>query len=363
MRLVIDGRESGTSTGRYVDKLIGYLAKLEPEIEIIVLTKAPRLDYLKTLAPSFKIIESNYKEFTFSEQLGLLRQINYLKPDLVHFTMTQQPVLYSGKIVTTIHDLTTARFYNPTKNWLVFKLKQAVYRLVIKKVAKKSAKIITASQFVKDDIAGYTGVNKNKIVITYEAADKISDTPEPIKKLDGSEFIVYVGRALPHKNLERLVQAHQKVRQTHPELLLVLAGKFDASYRRLKGYVNKNKAGGVVFTDFISDASLRWLYENTRAYVFPSLSEGFGLPGLEAMVHGAPVVSSSATCLPEIYGDAAVYFDPLDIEAMAVKITQVLGDKELAEDLAKKGRAQAVKYSWQKMAAQTLDIYKKILNK
>src|SRR3989344_8089262 len=119
-KIVIDARESGTSTGRYVDKLIEYLAKLKPHYEIIVLTKSPRMQYIKSIAPNFKIVESNFKEFTFAEQVGFLRQLNGLKADLVHFGMIQQPILYRGKSVATIHDLTTARFNNPTKNWLVF---------------------------------------------------------------------------------------------------------------------------------------------------------------------------------------------------------------------------------------------------
>src|SRR5213595_2969825 len=105
-RITIDARESGTSTGRYVDKLIEYLHKLKPEFEIIVLTKTPRIAFVKNIAPDFKVVASDYKEFTFSEQLGFLKQLRRLNPDLVHFSMPQQPVLYSGKEITNIHDLT-----------------------------------------------------------------------------------------------------------------------------------------------------------------------------------------------------------------------------------------------------------------
>src|SRR4051812_9601435 len=132
-RIVIDARESGTSTGRYVDKLIEHLHKLRPKHEVIVLTKTSRLKILRELAPDFKIIKSDYREFTFAEQLGLLRQIRSLKPDLVHFTMTQQPIRYKGRVVTTIHDLTTARFDNPSKNIAIYRFKQKVYERVIRK--------------------------------------------------------------------------------------------------------------------------------------------------------------------------------------------------------------------------------------
>jgi glycosyltransferase involved in cell wall biosynthesis len=362
VRLVIDARESGTSTGRYVDKLVEYLHKQRPNHEIILLAKSHRIDFLRDLAPSFKIVESNYKEFSFAEQIGLLRQLNNLKPDLVHFAMTQQPVLYKGRVVTTIHDLITARFNNPAKNLLIFKFKQQVYRWVIKKVAKKSMFILTGSKYVKQDVAQLTKISSDKIFVTYEAADRILATAQPVSRLAGKKFIMYVGRATPHKNLRRLVSAFEVLHKKHPQLMLVLAGKTDANYKRIGEFVSERRlAAYVVFTDFISEGELRWLYENTAAYVFPSLSEGFGLPGLEAMAHGAPVVSSNTTCLPEIYGDAAYYFNPTIVSDIAHKIHAVISKPSLAASLSSKGRAQVFKYSWRKMAEQTLKIYEEAL--
>jgi glycosyltransferase involved in cell wall biosynthesis len=142
---------------------------------------------------------------------------------------------------------------------------------------------------------------------------------------------------------------------------LVLAGRKDANYERIEEKAYVQGAKNLVFTGFISDRRLRWLYEHCEAYVFPSLSEGFGLPGLEAMRHGAPVISSDATCLPEIYGGAAHYFDPLDTEAMADAIEEVLTDKKLRSSLVRKGHAQVKKYSWERMAEQTLAVYRQAL--
>lgn len=361
-RVVIDARESGTSTGRYVDKLIENLHQLKPGLEIIVLTKSPRLNELKRLAPDFQIIKSDYQEFTFAEQLGFWRQLKKLRADVVHFGMTQQPVLYKGRAITTIHDLTTVRFDNPAKNRLIFKFKQAVYKWVIKRAAAKSAAIITPSKYVKQDVAQYANISPDKIFVTYEAADRITDKPEPLARLGGRQFIMYVGRPLPHKNLTRLVKAFAALRRAHPKLMLVLVGRLDKNYQRLEALVSaKRLADAVVFTDFVSEGELRWLYENTAAYVFPSLSEGFGLPALEAMAHGAPVISSNAACLPEIYGEAAHYFDPASTRDMAVKINQVLTDSKLRTRLAGAGRRQADKYSWRRTARQTLKIYQDIL--
>ncbi len=363
MKVVIDARESGTSTGRYVDKLVEYVHTLDLSFEIILLAKPHRVSFFEELAPNFKVVESPYKEFTLSEQLGFLKQIKSLGADLVHFTMTQQPVLYRGLSVTTIHDLTAIRFRNPAKNPVVFTFKQQVFKWVIKRAAKKSARIITISEFVKKDIAEYAGVNPDKITVTYEAADRILADAEPVVGLERASFIMYVGRPTPHKNLKRLIQAFYLAQKTHQDLRLVLVGKTDDNYRRLQAWVDKKGISNVVFTDFATEGQLRWLYERARAYVFPSLSEGFGLPPLEAMIHGCPVISSNATCLPEINKNGALYFDPLDVNDIAEKIGGVLENPGIAERLAKEGKAVAAQYSWQRMAEQTLAVYQDALDR
>lgn len=361
-RVVIDARESGSSTGRYADKLIEHLHDLKPGYEIIILAKPARVDFIKKIAPDFKVVSSPYKEFTLAEQTGLLKQLKALSPDLVHFGMTQQPVRYKGRVVTTIHDLTTARFNNPAKNRLKFKTKQVVYRRVIKQAAKKSLKLIVPSQFVKTDLAQYAKVEPSKIEVIYEAADKIADKTEAIDKLKSQQFIFYVGRPNPHKNLERLVEAMERLAPKYPELKLVLAGKPDKNYEQLQRYsLSRNLTSQVLFIGKVSDGQLRWLYENCQAYVFPSLSEGFGLPGLEAMVHGAPVIASKATCLPEIYGPAAHYFNPYNSNDIAAKIDQVLESPQLRHSLVTAGHIQAAKYSWGKCARHTLEVYKSII--
>lgn len=353
-RIVIDGRELRTSSGRYVERLLHYLQAIDHDNDYLVLLKPQDMPGWQPSNPRFTAVACPHKEFSFAEQLALKRQIKKLRADLVHFTFPQQPIWYHGPAVTTIHDLTTLRFTNPDKNPLIFRLKQRVYAWVIKRAARKSVAVITGSQFVKDDIVRFAGIDPAKVTVTYEAADPISEAPEPLPALTGKQFIMYVGRPTPHKNLERLIEAFESLKARHPDLLLVLAGKKDANYRRIEASV-VNKA--VIFTDFVSEGGLRWLYEHCAAYVFPSLSEGFGLPGLEAMQHGAPVVSSDATCLPEIYGQAAHYFDPLDVTAMADAINEVLTDKQLRTELIKNGHAQAKRYSWQRMAEQTLAVY------
>ena len=272
--------------------------------------------------------------------------------------MVQQPLLCRRPVVTTMHDLTTTRFRNPSKNWLVFTIKQTVYRFVNFYVPHKSQQIIVGSNYVKNDVAHYAHVNPDKITVTYEAADKINEAAEPLVQLAGKDFIMYVGRPQPHKNLERLVEAFTSLHSAFPNLHLVLVGKTDTLYERLKARVKAVGWQNVVFTGFVSDGQLRWLYEHCKLYVFPSLSEGFGLPGLEAMVAGAPVASSSATCLPEIYDGAAYYFDPNSVEDIARAIQEVLNSKDLQQKLIAAGKKRGAEFSWQKMAKQTLDIYR-----
>lgn len=363
--IVIDAREYTTTTGRYMFRLLQYLDKIDASHatghRYTVLLKPRDMDVYDFASSNFTKVVCPHQEFTFDEQLGLLGQIKELHPDLVHFGMVQQPIGYRGLSVTTMHDLTTVRFRNPSKNRLIFTAKQQVYKGVNQYVARKSAAILTPTEFVKQDIVDYTRIDPAKITVTYEAADKIDDAPETVTAVAGKRFIMYLGRPLPHKNLGRLLDAFALLKQTQPDLMLVLAGKTDPLYERYYDDVQRRDIPDVVFSGFVSEGQLRWLYEQCQAYVFPTLSEGFGLPGLEAMIHGTPVVSSNATCLPEVYGDAAHYFDPLDVRAMATAIDDVLSSPRLRKDLIVKGGLQVATYSWERMARQTLDVYNRVL--
>lgn len=363
-KIVIDARELRTTTGRYVERLLHYLQKIDTTNNYVVLLKPQDMAGWEPTNPKFKKLASPYKEFTFAEQLGFKRQVKKLNADLVHFAMVQQPILYRGKVVTTMHDLTTCRFKNPAKNGAVFWFKQQVYRFVNKHVARKSKAIIVPTNFVKNDVAKFTGIKPDKITVTYEAADLIPGTAQPIAALRNKNFIFYLGRPTPHKNLGRLIDAFEILHRTEPDLLLVLGGKKDALYEAHEKRVKELKLSShVVFTGFVSEPQLKWLYQNCQVYVFASLSEGFGLPGLEAMMHRAPVAASEATCLPEVYGDAAQYFNPLDAYDMARTIGELVTNKRLRTETIIKGRKKAEEYSWQRMAQQTLTVYESVLSK
>lgn len=362
--IIIDARMSGTSTGRYVDNLIKYLQIIDSRNTYTLLLKNHRLEAYQNMPPNFGAVECNIAEFTFAEQIKLAWQLHRLKPDLVHFPMVQQPLLYFGAVVTTIQDLTALRFKNPARNRFVSLVMQQAYWLVNYIAPRKSKHVIAISEYTKQDVMKTMHYSHpEKFTVTLESADYIEGASEPVQLLVNKDYITYVGRHQPHKNLERLIEAHHVLRKTHPDLLLAIVGKMDGLSEALIAKAQQRGYEGIVFTGFISDQQLEWLYEHTLCYVFPSLSEGFGLPGLEAMRHGAPVASSDATCLPEILGDGALYFDPNSVEDISEKISQVIDSQSTRQNLVKRGAQQVAKYSWQRMAEQTLSVYESVLTR
>ncbi len=357
--ILIDARIINSSTGQYMLKLLEYLQEVDKKNKYTVLVHQKDIDYWKPRSKRFKIVGSRYVLSSASEQTGLAKQIRSFKPDLVHFLMPQQPlVLGRIKRVTTVHDLTALKFKTPRST----KLKRFAYSVLLRQVARKSKRIITPTEYVRLTLAKFAAINSRKIVAIYEGVDRITESPEPIESVEGKKFTFFVGRSSSHKNLKRLVEAHKILEESDSELYLVFAGKLNFGYKRLRAYAKKLGAENVIFTDFVSEAEKRWLYEQAAAYVYPSLSEGFGLQGLEAMAHGCPLISSNATCLPEVYGDAAHYFDPTDVEEMASKIAEIVGNEKLRDKLREKGYDQAKRYSWKRMAEQTLAIYNEVLS-
>ena len=354
--IAIDARIINSTTGRYVERLITHLEKIDQTNHYSILVPTKDKDYWKPTNPNFSIVCADYANYSFAEQIGFKKFLDNLGPDLVHFCMPQQPVLYSGTHVTTVHDLTLLQTYNSDKNWLVFHSKQLIGRFVFRRVAHTSAHIITPTQYVKDSYGEFAHLSPDNITVTYEAADVASKQEAPMD-LPFTKFLLYVGAQSDYKNIPRLAAAHQQLLERHPGLGLVLVGKKSAMHERNEALFHKKQYKNIYFAGFVTDEELAWLYKKCTAYVFPSLMEGFGLPGLEAMAHGAPVVSSDRTCLPEVYGDAAWYFDPEDIDDMAERIDQVLSDKNLRKELVEKGTFKVKEYSWQRMAKQTHAVY------
>ncbi len=342
--IVIDARNMPTSTGRYVEMLVRYLEKVDTEHRYSVLMYPDKMDKWTPTNPNFTAVPCPYKEFSFGEQLGLRRQLKALKPDLVHFSMVQQPILYRGPVVTTMQDLTTVRFRNPAKNWLVFNLKRLVYIAVNIIAAHKSRHIMAISDFVRHDIARFTHVSLDKITYAHLAVDDFDEPEQEMPFWKDKQFIMFNGRPMVHKNLRRLIAAFAKLHEHHPDLYLMLAGKVDETFDSYVEYIESlGLSDRVILTDFIPDGELKWAMAHCQAYVWASLSEGFGLPPLEAMNYGAPVASSNASCIPEVLGDAAHYFDPYDVDDMARAIDEVISNEALQKEIGREGQSPGQK--------------------
>lgn len=361
-RIVIDARIINSSTGRYVERLLTHLQDIDEKNEYIVLVPKKDLGFWQPKNDNFHVQEANFANYSLGEQLSFALLLYCLKADLVHFCMPQQPLLYFGAHVTTVHDMTLMKTYNSDKNWTLFHLKQLVGRMVFWCVARSSRHILTPSRFTKREYSRFAGIKPGKITVTYEAADTNDFVPKKMT-LPFRDYIMYVGQQSDYKNIRRLMKAHQELVWHRPDLGLVLVGAKNKSALRNQTWAEEQGYRNIRFTGFVQNEELVWLYKNCQAYAFPSLMEGFGLPALEAMAAGAPVVSSHATCLPEIYGGAAHYFDPLDAADMAQKIEQVLSDSKLRQKLIAAGYRQAARYSWQAMARQTHAVYRNALKR
>lgn len=369
MKILIDGRWIlQTGIGRYIYQTLSQILELDHENQYILLVRTKDQSKIKLKAPNLYLLPVDIDWYGLSEQTVLLRVINQQKPDLVHFTNFNFPLRYKGKFVITVHDLTLLHFQNVRKKMLhkpLYTAKDKVMRVVLRQGVKRAKAIFVPTEYVKEDVAKSYKVRRNKITVVHEASSPaLKRGSIDLEKYHiDKPFLLYVGNAYPHKNLERLILAFgELVTKYLLDYQLVIAGRKDDFHQALEEEVQRSGLSDrVVFTDFVTDEELVGLYRKTSLYVFPSLSEGFGLPGLEAMSYGVPVVASDATCLPEVLGDAAVYFNPKSVPAIAKVISQVLADKDKQTKMVEQGYKQIKKYNWSKTAKATLAVYDRIL--
>ena len=362
MHIAIDARIINSTTGRYVERLLTYLETLNSPHQFSVLVPEKDKDYWKPTKDNFTVVVADFQQYTFAEQLGFNTFLRQLKPDLVHFCMPQQPFMYTGKAVTTIHDLNLLHIRdNDDMSSPVLRFKQLVFRTLLHRVIAHSTYIITPTKYVAKDVRKFHRIPTSRIIQTYESADLVSTKSKPVSKYKNTPFLLMVGRTESYKNHRNVIEALQALLWKHPKLRLVIVGKRDASSREIEAWALENGYRNVDFFGFATDDQLAWLYEHCEAYVFASFMEGFGLPGLEAMKHGAPVASSNRTTLPEVYGNAAIYFNPDDAAEMIEVIGKVLSNKKLRKQLITAGEKRVAMYSWKRMAEQTLAVYNKAL--
>lgn len=373
MRIGIDARffgPVGKGLGRYTERLIENLERVGGEHEFTVFLRKENFDLYRPASPKFRKVLADFRWYSLAEQLRFPPLLRKERIDLMHFPHFNVPVLTPCPFVVTIHDLILFRY--PTRrattlNAATYWLKYAAYRATIALAAWRARAIITVSGCTKRDIVRELKVKPDRVTVTYEAADgveigqlTIPGTFDPAAKGIAKPYFLYVGNAYPHKNLERLLDVFASLRKDGLDAQLVLVGKMDHFYTRLKAEAERLgllAEGDVVFYGYAEEAELAELYRRARAYVFPSLLEGFGLPPLEAMRYGTPVAAAGNSCLPEILDDAAVYFDPEDVVDMAKAMRRTFSDDALRATLAEKGKRRVERFSWRECAERTYRTY------
>ncbi len=363
MRVGIDARfvgPEGTGLGKYTEKLIANLQKIDTKNNYVIFLREANWSYLKLTAKNFQKKLADVPWYSFEEQYKMPAIYSEANLDLLHVPHFNVPLFYRKKFVVTIHDLIHHHFSQEsttTRNYLLFKAKRIAYKMVIASAVGRSQKIIVPSNFVKNEIVENFKIKPEKIVVTYEAAE---EEYQPLKKQSSRDYILYVGNAYPHKNLNALLDA-LKILATDNKLSkinLTIVSPRSVFTQRLEGEVEKRSLkNNVKIIGYQEPAKLAKVFASARAYVFPSLSEGFGIPGLNAMAAGVPTIASDIPTLKEIYGDAACYFNPRDPADIAQKIRSVLNSPQKRQELIEKGQMQAKKYSWLKMAEETLVVY------
>lgn len=383
-RIGIDARfygPLGKGLGRYTqeitDNIVNHIDKENDYVIFLSLENLAEFIIPEGEEGRIQKVVVPYRWYGLKEQLLFPLMLLKYKLDLVHFCHFNVPILYPKKFVVTIHDLILTKFPTlraSTLSPLMYRVKDLAYRIIISSAVKRSSLIIAVSEFTKNDIIERFKASPNKIIVTYEGVANLSKGNDSLfaKKVVPHEilsltdltrpFWLYVGNAYPHKNLEWLLEVFRSFNRRHPDSRLVLVGKEDYFYKRLKDYTKARHLEKVVFfPGYVPDRDLEILYQRALAYIFPSLYEGFGLPPLEAMAKGCPVLSSNQASLPEILGQAAWYFDPKNDKELLALMEKIEDNSNLRQELTVKGLAWVKKYSWWECAASTAIAYQKVL--
>lgn len=375
MRIGIDARfygSLGKGLGRYTEKLITYLEGISGDTNTyVIFLRRENFDEYQPAHSRFTKVMADYPWYGWAEQLLFPLLLWRQRLDLVHFPHFNVPLILGKPFVVTIHDLILLHFPTVKASELppfLYWLKYLSYRLVIASAIHRARSIIAVSDFTKRDIEAVYPAARGKVHTTLEAVDarchwlesgaerSLFEALDLVYPNAGAvqvkRYVLYVGNAYPHKNLEFLLS----VATDFPDTIFLCVGKDDYFYRSFREKVSSAEVENIRFAGFIDDRSLGGLYHRAAAYIFPSLYEGFGLPGLEAMNYGLPVVAARAGSLPEIYAEAALYFDPSDRGACAESLRSAF-DRGEGNRYRALGFARAARFSWERMAVQTLELY------
>jgi glycosyltransferase involved in cell wall biosynthesis len=372
MRVAIDARMGHTRVGMgvYVRGLISHLGKIDRQNEYFIIThKGKKADFVPEQKNFIKwktsISYENHFRRDFWEQAYLPLKLHKIKINVYHGPNYVLPILAKTGMVLTAYDMisfATPEWYKSISRFRVQKL--------LKVSAMKAQKIITGSENSKRDIIEILKVPEEKVKVVYIGVDSAykpindQDRINSVKARYGiaNKYILHVGSLNPRKNISRLIEAYNRLPQSlREEHQLVLVGKrgwrADEILAKVKELHLENR---VIFTGFVKDDDLPLLMNASSLLTFPSLYEGFGIPPLEAMACGTPVVASNTSSIPEVVGDAALLFDPYNVEEMTEAMYRALTDKQLRNELRQKGFERIKQFSWEKAAKETLAIYNEV---
>lgn len=334
-----------TGVGRYIRSLFQYLPRDE---EYVWFLSKKEFDSLELPNSKWKKVLARPHWHTFKEQIIMPWLFYRENLDLLHVPYVNFPVLYVKKVISTIHDLIPDHYKTGRATTLpawFYPIKKLGYHFLIWMATVRAIKIFTLSNDAKNEIVGHYNVNPDKIIAIHESG-KLEDTPKKSLPLTKKPYLLYVGNAHPHKNVENLIKAAEIMK-----MKLVLVGADTFFYPRLP------KSKYVQVVGHVPNNQIADWYRHATALVTASKMEGFGIPPLEAMSMGCPAIVSDIPVFHEVYGDAAVYFNHLDPENIANVIKKTLDDKRLIKEMIEKGHKKADSYSWEKLVRETSKVY------
>jgi glycosyltransferase involved in cell wall biosynthesis len=364
VRIGIDARKlHDFGIGTYIRNLLRQLARMDHQTEFVILCRPEDRVTLAALGENFRAVVETAGNYSVAEQVAVPLALAREGVTLFHAPHYVLPPLVRCTSVVTIHDCIHLMFPQYLPNRFAY----WYARTSISLAARRATRIMTVSESSKRDILKFVDTEPGKIDVIYNAYDDrfaIDPREEDVVRVREryqleSEFVLYAGNVKPHKNLERLIEAFHLVRNRGLDhLKLVLIGDEISKYTALRRAVHHHQLHKYVrFLGYLPEETLAVMYRLAGVFVFPSLYEGFGLPPLEAMASGTPVVTSNVSSLPEVAGDAAVLVDPYDPHAIADGIYQVLTDEQLRRDLRRKGVARAGMFSWEQSVRRVRAIY------
>jgi glycosyltransferase involved in cell wall biosynthesis len=366
VRVAIDVRKlHDFGIGTYIRNLLRYLARIDRDTEYVLLCRERDLDVAPTLGANFRGVVEPSPNYSIREQLHVPWVLRRERPDVYHAPHYVLPLAVRTRSVVTIHDCIHLMFPQYLPNRAAYTYAWTTMR----SAARRAQRILTVSEASKRDILHYCGVPPEKIVVVYNAIDErywVPPAAEDIERVRERyqlhhRFVLYAGTIKPHKNLVRLIAAFAQLRREFDDVTLLIIGDEMSKLPALRRAVHGHKLHKYVrFLGYVDERTLAALYRLASVFAFPSLYEGFGLPPLEAMASGTPVVTSNVSSLPEVTGGAAVLVDPRDVEALVDGLAQVLREPGLAATLRARGLERARAFSWESSVARTLRVYREV---